>query len=510
MRVLIRRGAPVLALVLVGAVVAGVARGEKAAPTRTTVPSLVEPLVSGITTRPLISVGDKIGNYTFESIPDGIAIHRVNRNRADLYVNHETSLVPFPANLSDVTNALLSRLTFDRARADFTSGSYPIPSSANFQRFCSNFLAWKEHGFGRPVVLTNEEATDVVNRNGQAFPLAGGSNPEQAGLVVAYDIQNKRYRGVPSMGRHNHENAVAIPGYKVSVILSGDDTFNAPASQMYMYLTKGANGVMNNSGALYAFKSDDPAVVDYGDLLPGRSLTGTFIRVPVNIASGDQNALEAWSNQHGVFQFIRIEDIAYDKNTTNVVYFTDTGEPRAIHDPATGRLRRGPSGTRGPYPNGRIFKMTLDRQNPLRVTGLSVLIDGDAKGPASAGDVSLMHNPDTIETTKRAILIQEDPGSQNQYPAGTAGGVNARIWRYDLRTGSLVAVAQANQRALDPAAPMGNWETSGIVDASAVFGPGWFFTNVQAHSVFVTQERRDGITFKREHGQLVLIRIPGT
>ena len=59
------------------------------------------------------------------------------------------------------------------------------------------------------------------------------------------------------MGRHNHENAVAIPGYKVSVILSGDDTFSAPASQMYMYLTKGANGLMNDAGALYGFKSDD-------------------------------------------------------------------------------------------------------------------------------------------------------------------------------------------------------------------------------------------------------------
>ena len=39
------------------------------------------------------------------------------------------------------------------------------------------------------------------------------------------------------------------------------------------------------------------------------------------------------------------------------VYFADTGEPRAIADPATGRLQRGPSGTMGPYPNGRIFRM---------------------------------------------------------------------------------------------------------------------------------------------------------
>jgi hypothetical protein len=54
--------------------------------------------------------------------------------------------------------------------------------------------------------------------------------------------------------------------------------------------------------------------------------------------------LEHWShNIARAFQFIRVEDIAYDRNTPNVVYFADTGEPRAIPDGA-GRLRRGPSG----------------------------------------------------------------------------------------------------------------------------------------------------------------------
>ena len=311
------------------------------------------------------------------------------------------------------------------------------------------------------------------------------------------------------MGRHNHENAVAIPGYKVSVILSGDDTFTAPASQLYMYLTKGVSGVMNDAGALYGFKSDDPAVNDYGDLSLTKSTTGTFVRVPVSVALGDQNALESWSNANNVFQFIRVEDIAYDRTTPNVVYFADTGEPRALPDATTTRLRRGPSGTAGPYPNGRIFRMELDKANPVRVTSLSVLVDGDSKGAAGAGDVSLIHNPDNVETTKQAIIFQEDPGSQNQYPASNTAGTTARIWKYDLATKALTLVARVNQRSLDPAAAQGNWESSGIVDASYAFGEGWFYTNVQAHSVFVQQEKRGATTFKREHGQLLLIKIPG-
>ena len=78
-------------------------------------------------------------------------------------------------------------------------------------------------------------------------------------------------------------------------------------------------------------------IVDYGDIAVGQNVSGTFVRVPPLIAIGEQDGLEKWSNDNGVFQFIRIEDIAYDRNSPNIVYFTDTGEPRALPNPATGR-----------------------------------------------------------------------------------------------------------------------------------------------------------------------------
>ena len=58
------------------------------------------------------------------------------------------------------------------------------------------------------------------------------------------------------------------------------------------------------------------------------------------LPDGPQWLLEHWSNTNNVFQFIRVEDIAYDRKHRNVVYFADTGEPRAMPDPATGRLLR--------------------------------------------------------------------------------------------------------------------------------------------------------------------------
>ncbi|MBA3246191.1 MAG: hypothetical protein H0T61_13590, partial [Actinobacteria bacterium] len=272
----------------------------------------------------------------------------------------------------------------------------------------------------------------------------------------------------------------------------------APSSQLYLYNADSSAQLWADEGRLYAFKSDTPAVNDYGDLSGSQSVAGRFIAVPEAIAKGDQNALENWSNANNVFQFIRVEDIAYDRKHPNVVYFADTGEPRAISDAATTRLRRGPAGTSGPFPNGRIFKIVLDRRDPLRTATLSILIDADTGG---YGNVNVIHQPDNVETTKRSLLIQEDPGSHNQ------GQTTARIWRYDLSDGTLEVVAKVDQ-SQRPATPLGAWESSGIIDASKQFGKGAFLVDVQAGTLVVQREQRGTLTYEREGGQLLLVRIP--
>jgi hypothetical protein len=477
---------------------------------------------SNVTIKPLLSVGDTLGNgYMFESIPDGIAIDLRGRNTYDVYVNHETSTVPFPTGLAvppnpanaltDFTNAQLSKLTLKAGNGKVLDGSIAIASGANYLRFCSNFYAGSAEGFDRPLIFTNEETSDFINWTGTAWPPISGA--QQAGRAVAYDPDTGEYRTVLGLGRLNHENTVAIPGYDQAILLTGDDTFSAPSAQLYMYAADDRDAVWNDQGHLWAFVGN--GVNDYGDILPGGSYTGSFIPVPDAVADGDQTGLESWSNTNNVFQFIRVEDLAYDRNTPHVVYIADTGEPRAIPDANTTRLRRGPSGTQGPYPNGRIFRMELDPTDPTKVTGLSILIDGDALGPASAGNTSLIHNPDNLETTPWSLMIQEDPGSQNGYAANDPNGTTARIWRYDLASGDLYEVARVDQSG-DPAAAQGAWESSGIVDASAMFGRGSFLVAVQAHTVFVDTniitdptDSNKTILQKREGGQLLILKVPG-
>ena len=78
---------------------------------------------------------------------------------------------------------------------------------------------------------------------------------------------------------------------------------------------------------------------------------------------------------------------------------------------------------------------------------------------------------------------------------------------------------------LRAAARLGAWESSGIVDASAAFGPGAFFLTIQAHSYWIQklagpdalgsrQVPNPGgngpdFFYKKEGGQLILLKMPG-
>ena len=114
--------------------------------------------------------------------------------------------------------------------------------------------------------------------------------------------------------------------------------------------------------------------------------------------------------------------------------------------------------------------MVLDENDPTKVTSLTILIEaGSATGVL--GDI---HQPDNLETTERSLFIQEDPSTANQFVTP------ARIWRYDLATNTREVVATIN--AIGPSTNPGSWESSGIVDASSVFGTGAFLVDVQAHT----------------------------
>jgi hypothetical protein len=550
---------------------------------RTTQPTMLDPGdMPGVAITPLMTVGDTLSSgYRFESIPDGISVRTRGKGRVDLFVNHETGKVPFPfvrANPTeangenDFDNAQVSRLRLNRHSAGVLGGKFVIPSSSGYQRFCSNYLATSKEGFDREIFFTNEETPDYVFRQEDSWPPPiGDAKEREAGLVVALDVKTGKHHPIQGMGRHNHENAVPVPGYGKPVVLSGDDTFTSgpltgvtstpdvPAqSQLYSYIAPSTKSLLADKGDLWAFVSDTPGVKDYYDVLPGAptNVTGHFIKVPRNIATGlnpdgseltsddipdfpeppdngswqtdlrsiapkgidgPQWVLQHWSDTKDVFQFVRVEDIAYDKRPGmgNVVYIADSGR---------GRVGIGAEGGQ-PFrsTNGRVWKMVLDPNDPKKVTSLTVLVEGDDNVVKTPTEI---HQPDNLESTRNGLLVTEDPGATQQFTPGDSSGTTARLMYASFANPNVpVVAARVNQTAdggptdVDGRAPgnWGAWETTGIVDASEAFGPDMFLINIQAHTLWVEKAPGDDnyapagpdFTYKREGGQLLLIKIPG-
>ena len=187
------------------------------------------------------------------------------------------------------------------------------------------------------------------------------------------------------MGRHNHENSVAIPGYGKPVVLSGDDTFTSgpltgvfPAgrwcrrSRSSTPTSRRARrrcwrrqgrpvGVRLRHAGREELLRRRPRLGDRGQGTLHQGAEGHRHRpqprrlgaeggrqglpaaaherqladrppravAPVGI-DGPQWVLEYWSDINNVFQFVRVEDIAYDKRPGmgNVVYVVDSGRGR--------------------------------------------------------------------------------------------------------------------------------------------------------------------------------------
>lgn len=467
-------------------------------------------LPAGSMVKAIISSGETFDGVRFQGIPDGIGITDGSTpNTVDVYVAHEETTVPFFGTAS-FQDASVSKLTLSTSPGSMMGAvealSVAVSPDDGYLRFCSATMAGAAEGFAHPTFFLGEETDDVVDvPAGAPYGADPALAPQrQGGYVVALNTVTGDSTVVPGMGRLNHENTAVIPGgWNQFALLTTDDTFNAPSSQLYLYLANHESHVMDDKGGLWAFRvtrtdegpvdATDPFndANDYLDLEVGDDWQGEFIRVPKDIARGltdeaPQDALENWSNENNVFQFIRLEDLDYDRNNHRVVYVADTGRTRIVPDPSTGRMTRGPGGTVGLADNGRIFKFVFNEKNPRKVDSFSILADGDA--PGTSVYVPFI-NPDNMGASANSLMVQEDND-------------NARVWWYDFASGAWRVAATVN----DP-----DGESSGIVDASAYFGPGAWLLDVQGHGRNVlTEEVSPDLTLELESGQLMLMVIPGS
>lgn len=370
---------------------------------------------------------------------------------------------------------------------------------SSFTRFCSGAFAGPQHGFDRPMFLTNEETFGSAQ-----FSTITAENPDGDGLgAQSVAIFDGKMHTLPALGRVGRENTIVQPRRDAKTVIISTEDAGSP-SYVYMYvgtkLRRSNSGLDKNgltNGSVYVLCSRDQQ--DNEGTFTSGSLPVQWRMIPNAKTMSDVELLTA-ADAIGAFGFVRVEDTEFDPAApTRNLFLATTGGSRS------NRL-------------GRLYQLTMNPVNPQADGVLNVVYNADeiitpggsytgalatnlvaANGGTAnnmgvytrvAGDidngVDFAVSIDNIAVSRDFIVIQEDRNS----PADEVFAKynrNGAIWTLDRNNGNQVKMQStfnyAQIEARDGHGPLtaGRWESSGVVATDEFFGPGSFITFVQAH-----------------------------
>ncbi len=433
----------------------------------------IVPLAPDVLVRSVLTVGESPSgsDYPMVGSPDGLGLFDNNDGTFTLLMNHELGSGSGAVRAHGATGAFISAYTIDAATLEVLAGrdliervfawdaatqsSAPSSSVVAFHRFCSGDLAAESAFFhdGRGttarIFLTGEEggqgravATVVTGADTGNSYILGGFDPGANGSGL--------------VGTAGWENLLASPFAQDKTIVIGNND--------------GGSGIMTRSLAVYVgTKQNTGSEADRAGLTNGVlkfvSVTGnpTEIIDSSTRATGITSGTPFTLSEVASTAFSRPEDGAWNPLNPNEYYFVTTD-----------RLDTASDGVGSQVGNSRLWRLTFaDITDPDLGGTIDLLVDGDE---VDGHKVNMFDNIAIDEAGR--ILIQEDTG-------GAAH--NAKIWRYDIDTDTLTLVAghdpaRFGDIGISATAPFTtNEESSGIVDASAALGPGWFLLTVMAH-----------------------------
>ncbi len=477
---------------------------------------------------PIFTIGDTLpastgalnptsaGAFSPPGTPDGIGAYALNADTIRVFINHEISLpasgtAAYPYTLANGTvmtkgGARISFLDLDRATRRVIDGGLAIariydragvvvtnPATqldlGGLDRFCSSSLYEPDlFGTGRGLVdriyFTGEETS------------TGFGHPH-GGTMWALDTATGDFWAVPDMGRGSWENVALLDTGTTTHVafVLGDDAQGTP---LWLYVGEkstapGATFLERNGlsgGQLYAWKATN------GDTNPqqfngtGAFRAGSWVavaaRVPASAGTSGHDALgyrndttlQAVADAAGAFSFSRPEDLSTSPTDGTRFAFASTGR-----------------GSLYPADNwGDTYIVDVDFVNAVPTAASIVLLysGDDAGGDQFGTPEEGLRCPDNLDWADDGfIYVQEDQA--NQIGNFGAAGHESSIWRLDPANGDARRLAEIDRSVIVPlgsadTAPtdVGNWESSGILDVSSLFGedPGTLFLfNIQTHSI---------------------------
>jgi serralysin len=510
---------------------------------------------NGFTSSPIHTVGDAIDGYTPPGVMDGVGAFDLDQDTVRVLVNHELG---FSAGSTysvdgggggplDLTGSRVSYLDVDKDSRQIVDGglaydavydvdgqqatdlSFLAGGLPGFSRFCSaNLVEAQAFGAGRGfedrIFFTGEEDGGDFNPNG--------------GAEWALDPANGDIWHLPDLGRGAWENVTPVDtGDRGTVaLLMSDDTspFDADgdgedeAAPLYLYVGEkdpGGDFAARNGlrgGTLHVWVPRTSAATP-ADFSANGTLVGDWVAVDNErqpaLAGTDgyddfgyptQRNLWTQAEALGAFGFSRPEDVATNPADGSEVVLASTGVDTYVGGADT---------------FGTLYKITTNFANMK--ANARIIYDGDAD-PTRA-----LRSPDNLDWADDGfIYVQEDKAEDDTLdgePLFGPGAVNpneASIVRMDENGHHLSRVAEIDRSVvLDPttagvpfdndAGDAGEWETSGILDVSALFGApagSLFLFDVQAHgiedqtAVNVDSRINDGDLV--EGGQLLFLEAP--
>jgi hypothetical protein len=484
--------------------------------------------ITGLITNGEVTNGLAPGSsaYVAPGIFDGMGAYDNGDGTITLLVNHELGAdagyqINVPGLNANVNGARISQFVIAKdidgnaangfqARVlsgglayDEVRSSDPGFAKGGFSRFCSaNLSEPVQFGGGRGFV-------DRLHFLGEE---------SSSGRFFTLDTANGDLHHLPALGRGGWEAAVAVnTGSANTVALMLFDDTSGTANHLYLWVGSKdptsadllrRNGLATSSGGLYAWKAETIRTQsDLSAIAFNTSVSGHWEW----LGSGDEiaalptaAALRSLAQGKGAMEFIRIEDGDVEPITGQQVAFNTTGGSGADL-----------------YGNTNLIDMSnaFAADGSLRTTAdtssLRVVVDADRLTGLARQDG--VRNPDNIAWSRNGKLyIQEDRSLLGGTADGRFGSQEASIWEVDPITCQADRWAQIDRSAVPVAygqsdslpTDIGNWESSGVIEVSHLFGaaPGTvFFTNVQAHSL--TNGTLNGSSYLAEGGQIQLIQV---